>query len=289
MLDRLNAALELMERDVAAGVPVDIAAMARVALTSEHHLRRMFSALAGMPIGEYARRRRMTLAAADVLEQSSTLLDVAVRHGYGSTEAFTRAFRAVHDVSPGEARRDRPALVSQPRISFHITIEGSNSMRYRIVEKSPFRIVGAKVRVPLVHLGRNAAIEDFVRTIPSTTRDEIAALSDQEPAGIVSVTDGLDDRRAEGAELDYWYAAVTSRPVPAGLDHLDVPAGAWLVLAGSGPYPEAMQYLWRDAYGQWFPSNPWRTRPGPELLQTTLHDDGTGEAELWLPIEPDQR
>ena len=289
MLDRLNAALDVLERNVADGASVDVGAMARVAATSEHHLRRMFSALAGMPMGEYARRRRMTLAAADVLAEDTTLLEVAVRHGYGLTEAFTRAFRAVHGAGPGQVRRDRSTLSSQQRISFHLTVEGNTTMQYRIVDKPPFSIVGARARVPLVHLGRNSAIEEFVRSIPATVRDEIAHLSNQDPAGIVSVTDKLDDTRSEGTNLDYWYAAVTSQSCPDGLDTLDVPAGAWLVLTGAGPYPEAMQHLWRDAYGQWFPSNPWRTRPGPEMLWVELHDDGTGDAELWLPIEPDRR
>lgn len=161
-------------------------------------------------------------------------------------------------------------------------------MRYRIVEKRAFGIVGARTRVPLVHLGRNSAIEEFVRGLDPGIREQIAALSDLEPSGALSVTDGLDPLRTERAELDYWYAAATSRRAPDGLDQLDVTAGAWLVLTTTGPYPEAMQHLWRDAYGQWFPSNPWRARPGPELLRTQLHDDGTADAELWLPIEPDQ-
>jgi AraC family transcriptional regulator len=50
MLDRLNEALEQVERDLDA--PVDVAAMARTTLTSEYHFRRMFSALSGMPLSE---------------------------------------------------------------------------------------------------------------------------------------------------------------------------------------------------------------------------------------------
>jgi AraC family transcriptional regulator len=289
VLDRFNAALDLVERALAEGAPVDVAALARAAATSEHHLRRTFSTLAGMPLGEYVRRRRMTLAAADVLDDRRTLLDVAVRHGYGSTEAFHRAFRAVHGVGAGEARRRRPHLVAQPRVSFHLTVVGSSSMRYRIVDKPAFRVVGARARVPLVHLGRNPAIEEFVRGLDPAVRERVAALSDQEPAGALSVTDGLDASRAEGTELDYWYAAATSREAPEELAQREVPAGSWLVLTTSGPYPEAVQHLWRDAYGEWFPSNPWRTRPGPELLRTALHGDGTADAELWLPVEAEQR
>jgi AraC family transcriptional regulator len=289
VLDGFNAALVLVVRSLERGEPVDVVALARRAATSEHHLRRTFSALAGRPIGEYVRRRRMTLAAADVLAGDLTLLDVAVKHGYASTEAFSRAFRAVHGVGAGEARRNRPDLVSQPRVSFHLTLEGSSSMRYRIVDKPAFRVVGRRARVPLVHLGRNEAIERFVASVAPTVTARLEALSDQEPRGVVSVTDALDDSRAEGTELDYWYAAATSAPIPGDLEGIEVPAGSWLVLGTSGPYPEALQHLWRDAYAQWFPANPWGTRPGPELLRSELHDDDTADGELWLPVEPDPR
>ncbi|TQL02455.1 helix-turn-helix domain-containing protein [Cellulomonas sp. SLBN-39] len=288
MLERFNAALDLVEEAVRAGEPVDVAAVSRRAGTSEHHFRRTFSSLAGFPIGEYARRRRMTLAAADVLAGGRPLLDVAVRHGYGSTEAFSRAFRAVHGVGAGEARRTRPPLVSQPRVSFHLTVEGSSSMEYRIIDKPELRVVGLRARIPLVHRGRNAAMEDFVDGIAPAVAARIEALSDQEPAGVVSVTDVRDGPREEGTELDYWHAAVTSAPAPADLEELRVPAGAWLVLsARRSTYPEGLQQMWLDAYAGWFPANPWRTRPGPELLRTQWHDDGTADAELWLPVEPE--
>src|SRR5687768_664332 len=67
VLERFNAALEVVESALLAGEPVDVVQLSRRAGTSEHHFRRTFSALAGQPIGEYVRRRRMTLASGDVL------------------------------------------------------------------------------------------------------------------------------------------------------------------------------------------------------------------------------
>lgn len=66
-------------------------------------------------------------------------------------------------------------------------------------------------------------------------------------------------------------------------------AGSWLVLTTRGPYPEALQLMWRDAFASSFPANPWRTRTGPELLTAEYDDDGvTATGELWLPVEPDR-
>ncbi|WP_372350597.1 helix-turn-helix domain-containing protein [Streptomyces sp. KL116D] len=284
MLERLNQALEYIEGRL--DEDVDVADLARIAATSEYHLRRMFSALAGMPLSEYLRRRRLTVAGAEVLAGRDSLLEIAVRYGYGSGEAFARAFRAVHGVGPGEARRTGAALVSQPRLSFRLTVEGSSSMRYRVVDRPDLTVVGFKARVPLVHAGPNRAIIDFVRGLDRQAVEGLAKASDQEPHGIVAVCDDLDPSRAEGTELDYWHGVLTSAPPPAGTEVLPVAAGTWAVFTVSGPAPQAIQELWRDVFTQWFPSNPYRSRPGPEILRTRLSADGTeADAELWLPVE----
>ena len=69
----------------------------------------------------------------------------------------------MHGVGPGEVRRTGARLQSQPRMSFRLIVEGSSSMRYRVVEKDEFRLVGRKARVPLVHEGMNPAIVAFIR------------------------------------------------------------------------------------------------------------------------------
>ncbi|MFH9607476.1 GyrI-like domain-containing protein [Streptomyces sp. NPDC017448] len=285
MLERLNDAMDHIEAHL--GERIDAADLARIAMTSEHHFRRMFSALAGLPLAEYVRRRRMTVAGAEVLAAPDrTLLDVAVRYGYDSGEGFARAFRAVHGIGPGEARRTGAVLRSQQRLTFRLVVEGSTAMRYKLVEKDDFRVVGKKARVPLVHEGPNPAIAEFIRGIGREELDRIAALSDQEPAGLLGVSDQLDRSRAEGTELDYYHGVVSGAEPPEDLDVLSVPAGTWAVFQSEGEFPQALQYLWRDVFTQWFPSNPYASRPGPEILQVRLMEEGKrAEAELWIPVE----
>jgi AraC family transcriptional regulator len=284
LLERLNEALEYIESRL--DQRIEVTELARVAVTSEYHLRRLFSALAGLPLSEYIRRRRLTVAGAEVLAAERTLLEIAVRYGYGSGEAFARAFRAMHGVGPGEARRTGTSLTSQPRLSFRLVVEGNSSMRYRIVEKEQFRVVGKKIRVPLVHEGMNPAIAQFIRGLDKETMRRVGALSDQAPKGIVGVSDNIDPSRAEGTELDYYHGVVTGAAPPEDLDALTVPAGTWAVFESSGPFPQALQHLWRDVYTQWFPSNPYQSRPGPEILRTRLTPDAAqADAELWIPVE----
>ncbi|MFC8725585.1 AraC family transcriptional regulator [Streptomyces bacillaris] len=294
MLERLNEAMEYIESHL--GERIEVADLARTATTSEYHFRRMFSALAGVPLAEYIRRRRMTVAGAEVLgHPDRTLLEVAVRYGYDTGEGFARAFRAVHGIGPGEARRTGAVLRSQQRLTFRLVVEGSSAMNYRLVEKGEFRVVGRRARVPLIHEGPNPAIAEFIRSIGGEELERIAALSDQEPAGLVGVSDQLDPSRAEGTELDYYHGVVrgpepTDEGPEEGLDSLPVPAGTWAVFTNDGEFPQALQYLWRDVFTQWFPSNPYASRPGPEILSVRLYEEGKrAAAELWIPVERAER
>lgn len=162
-------------------------------------------------------------------------------------------------------------------------------MRYRIVEKDAFRVVGRKARVPLVYEGHNPAIVEFVRSIDAATLRRLAELSDQEPRGIVAAVHNFAAARLdapEGTELDYYHGVVTGADAPGDMDVLPVPAGTWAVFEVSGEAPQAIQYLWRDVFTEWFPSNPYQSVPGPEILRTVLSEDGArAEAELWIPVE----
>src|SRR5690349_14324537 len=132
MISALNRLVDLVEEHLSE--ELDVSAVSRELGTTEYHLRRMFSSLAGMPLSEYVRRRRMTVAAGDVV-RGDDLLGVAVRYGYGSAEAFGRAFRAVHGAGPGEVRRDGGPLRTQPQIRFRLTVEGSTPMDTRIADR----------------------------------------------------------------------------------------------------------------------------------------------------------
>lgn len=155
MIDLLNRLVD--EIEVRRGDDLDIDRLAADTGTTGYHARRIFSSLAGMPISDYVRRRHMTLAAADVIG-GEPLLSIAVRYGYGSAEAFSRAFRAVHGAGPGEVRRDGGPLRTRQQLRFRLTVEGSSRMDARVIERPAFRLVGHAARVPLVHEGMNPHI-----------------------------------------------------------------------------------------------------------------------------------
>jgi AraC family transcriptional regulator len=285
MIGTLNALVDLVE-----GVDaddLDVAGFAREHGTTEYHLRRMFSALAGMPLSEYVRRRRMTLAGAELVAGASDLLDVAVRHGYGSAEAFGRAFRAVHGVGPADARRDGGPLRTQPTLRFRLSVEGSTPMNVTITHHPAIVLVGHAAEVPLIHRGVNPRIQEHIAAIAPEEHARLKALSDAEPAGILAVTADIEPDAPEGSLLTYLHGVAVreTTPVPAGLDAMPLPAGSWAVFAAEGPFPETLQNLWAATATEWFPSNPWRLRPGPSIVRYLEFTGAHASCELWLPVE----
>lgn len=286
MIAELNRLMELVEEHLTD--EIDVARSAAELGTTEYHVRRMFSSLAGMPLSEYIRRRRMTVAVADVLG-GDDVLSIAVRYGYGSAEAFDRAFRSVHGVARGDVRRDGGPLRTQPQLRFRLTVEGNTTMHARIADRPAFRLIGHSTRVPLIHEGVNPHIQAFIASLPVEEHARLKTLSEVEPTGLLQVSDQVDPDYAEGSELTYLHgvAVPASTPAPDDLDAIDLPAGTWAVFRTEGAYPDALQSAWAATATDWFPSNPWRLRPGPSIVSILdrAPDFRTATCELWLPVE----
>ena len=84
---------------------IDLGVAAQKAGCSVYNLQRIFSFLVGQSPSEYIRGRRLTLAAEELHSTNGRILDIAVKYGYESQEAFARAFLKFHGVTPSAARK----------------------------------------------------------------------------------------------------------------------------------------------------------------------------------------
>lgn len=144
-IKRLNESIGYIEEHLTG--EIDLNQLGRIACCSSWHFQRMFTYMAGIPLSEYIRRRKMSLAAVDLQGKSMKVIDVAGKYGYSSPTAFNRAFQSVHGIAPSALKKDGVSVKSFPPIVFKITVKGVKEMNYRIETKEAFRIVG--VSVPL--------------------------------------------------------------------------------------------------------------------------------------------
>ena len=285
MLKDMNRALNYIEENLTE--EIDFKEVARLAFCSEYHFKRMFSFLAGITLSEYIRRRRLTLAAFELNGSDIRVIDAAVKYGYSSADAFTRAFQGLHGMTPSEARGNGRLLKAYPRMTFQLTIKGGIEMNYRIEEKEAFHIVGIMKRVPIVFNGVNPEIAAMWKSLDEEKIKKLKELSNTEPSGIISAsTNFSEERMEEKGGLDHYIGAATTKECPGNMAQLGVPASTWAVFEAVGPFPSTLQNIWGRIYSEWFPSSGYEQAQGPEILWNEQKDTTVPDfrSEIWIPV-----
>ncbi|ARI78521.1 AraC family transcriptional regulator [Halobacillus mangrovi] len=284
-LKSMNEALRFIEKNL--DEEIYYKEVAKRALCSPYHFQRMFSFLAGVTLGEYIRCRRLTCAAQELRGRDVKVIDIAVKYGYRSPDAFTRAFKAFHGLTPSEARGNGHYLKAYPKMTFQLKIDGGTEMNYRIEEKTAFRIVGLKKRVPIVFKGVNPEIDAMWQSLDSEKISYLKKLSNVEPSGLISASANFSEgRMEEKGELDHYIGAATTKECPKGYSNLEVPALMWAVFESVGHFPETLQDVWGRVYSEWFPSSIFEQTEGPEILWNEGKDTDSPNfrSEIWIPV-----
>ncbi|MFB7139194.1 GyrI-like domain-containing protein [Gottfriedia sp. NPDC056225] len=285
LLKNMNDALVYIEENLTS--TIDYKEISRRAFCSEYHFKRMFSFLAGISLSEYIRRRRLTLAAFELKEHNTKIIDLALKYGYNSPDSFTRAFQNLHGITPSEAKVNGSSLKAFPRMTFQLSIKGGNEMNYRIEEKEAFRIVGIKKRVPIIFNGVNPEIASMWKGLTMDKITQLKELANVEPNGIISAsTNFSESRMEENGELDHYIGVATTNKCPDEFIQLEVTASTWAVFEAVGKFPEALQEVWGRIYSEWFPSSNYQQVEGPEILWNEHKDitSPTFKSEIWIPI-----
>ena len=275
-VERLNEAIGYMEEHLTD--EIDYEQLGRIACCSSYHFQRMFTYMAGIPLSEYIRRRKMSLAAVDLQGSDMKIVDVAEKYGYHSPTAFNRAFQSVHGIAPSAVKSEGVPVKSYPPVSFKITVKGAEEMNYRIETKDSFRIVG--VSVPL-----HKDIEQNFAVIPSKwqevsengTLQKLAGMMNMPPMGVLGVSTCND------SEEWRYYIAVASSKESDGFEMYTVPAATWALFPGEG-INESIQELERRIVTEWLPASGYEYGDGPDVEVYINPDPQNAKYEVLIPV-----
>lgn len=272
-IERLNDAIAYIEGHLAGEISYE--QLGRIACCSSYHFQRMFTYMAGIPLSEYIRRRRMSLAAVDLQGKGMQVIDVAGKYGYSSPTAFNRAFQSIHGVTPSAVKNGGAAVKAFPPITFKITIKGAEEMEYRIETKESFRIVG--VSVPL-----NQDIEKNFEVIPQKWQEAAMDGTLQKLAGMMEAP-GVLGVCACGADPWRYYIAVSTSREPDGLEEYIVPAATWAIFSGTGTN-QSIQELERRIVTEWLPTSGYEYGSAPDVEVYLNPDPQNAQYEVWIPV-----
>ncbi|MVO98062.1 AraC family transcriptional regulator [Paenibacillus lutrae] len=251
---------------------LQITDIASKAFYSAFHFQRLFHSITGFSVHQYIRRRRLTEAAVNLLEDRNSILEIALSYQYGSQEAFTRAFQSMFGLSPAQYRQTSFRDVQcQHAINLldYKTKSGGDFYMYKpeFVELDPIRIIAREYQTNLNNEKHYEEIpgfyEDFGR------KESYLYIPNQAAPGMAygisaHFQDNGDFTFMVGEEVSCYESELAEEFV-----RFTIPAGKYAKFKGDGPAGHVAD-IRNFIYGTWFPNSNYERREGPDFEVTDV-------------------
>ena len=116
--------------------------IAHKVLISPFYFQKGFNMLCGFTVGDYIKKRRLSLAGSELVSTDEKVIDIALKYGYNSPDSFIKAFTRFHGATPTSVRKGEAMIKSFASLKINFTLEGGYTMDYKIVKKDQFTVVG---------------------------------------------------------------------------------------------------------------------------------------------------
>lgn len=231
-IEKVNHALSYIEKNLYD--EIQYKEIEKIILSPVEVLQRFFMLNTGITLTEYIRRRKLSEAVKMLKTSEEKIIDIAVKLGYGSSDAFSLAFKRLYGISPSDVRLSNTILKPCPRMMFSLSItyiEGDIKMK-NINEIKPFieeqeifimpdvRIIGKAYRCTF---SWEETPWDKIWDEWESAQKVIATLPRIVETGWISWTGDSP----EGSDYYTYMPSVicpANTPVPDGLDYRDLPA-----------------------------------------------------------------
>ena len=274
-IERLNSAINYIEEHLTD--EIDNEKLGKIACCSAYHFQRMFTYMAGMPLSEYIRRRKMSLAAVDLQGSNTKIIDVALKYGYSSPTAFNRAFQSIHGIAPSSVKNEGTSIKAFPPLTFKITIKGVEQMDYRIETKEAFRIIG--ISKPL-----KKEIEENFKIVPPMWQEAVISGTIEKLVGKINTeVKGVLGISVYNEEEWKYFIAVASTDEDNKFEEYIVPAGTWAIFSGKGDNL-SIQDLEKRIVTEWLPTSGYEYGNAIDIEVYLNPDPQNAEYEVWIPV-----
>jgi AraC family transcriptional regulator len=253
--------------------------VARNGGVSRFHLSRAFSAATDHSVIGYLRGRRLTEAAKALADGAPDILALAIEAGYGSHEAFTRAFRDHFGLTPEEvrARRSLEDLKCVEPIRMD-TIKTIKLGEPRFADTPPRLFAGLNGKFSTGN----------VAGIPALWQ-RFNAYWGAIPHSVPGAGYGICHTHDDAGNFDYLAGVEVSDfdELPPELHRLRIPAQRYAVFAHDGHVSD-IRSVCHTIWNEWLPKSGLKAADTP--MQERYHarfdpQSGMGGFEIWLPVQ----
>ncbi|MEM1314004.1 MAG: AraC family transcriptional regulator [Pseudomonadota bacterium] len=259
--------------------PLDLERLAEVACLSPYHFHRLYRAVLGETAAQTVRRLRLHRAAVALARSDASMEQVARQAGYGSLEAFSRAFSRAHGLPPSGYRNRGVATHSRPPSSWEhpmndlassVVVSRRPAVRLAgFTHVGPYEDIGAAFERLYAQAGPRGALQPGGPTFGIYYHDP-----DATPAAELRSFAGF----AAAPDLEPW----------EGLEIVEIPESETASFVHVGPYAD-LKFSYRMLYGRWLPTSG-RTPADRPAYEEYLNDPTALPPSEWqtrinLPLE----
>ena len=285
--ERMNKAVDYIEENLCGDIDFD--KISEIVCQSAVNFQRTFSIVSDISVFEYIRRRKMTLAAFDLQNSNEKVIDISLRYGYESPEAFARVFKETHGASPSNARKYGLPLKAFPRITFLLSIKGDIPMDYKIEKKEAFSVYGIE-GIFTTDDGQN--LKDipmfWMECLEDGRFDKLVKSTNESLSRIHAI---CDYRKTGGNTFPYMLFAYRNKNCNTnGFTEVEVPAATWAIFTSETHTAEqtgsVVQNLIKRVYTDWLPTAAYVKVDGYELELYFVSDNDNYYVEACIRVEP---
>lgn len=238
---------------------------------SSFYFHRIFSAILGISPTTYIRNRRLTRAAEEISKNNDNIIDIALKYGFESHEAFSRSFKNFHGIVPKMAKTNGNELKSYSKANFDFDINSSKILNYRIEDREIIK-VGAIFRS--FNIENKSEIPKFWEELKNNERlEEISNKYKKDLLGIcIGTQNDYDYKYGIGIELK-------NEEIQSNLEIIEIPKSTWVVFKCDGQKEEDINELWSRIYREFFITSTYKQSMD---IDFELYDEEN--TEIWIPI-----
>lgn len=269
--ERINKVMDYVELHLCEVISEN--EIAKIAACSYAVLQASFSQITGIAFSEYIRRRKLTCAAYDLQNTDEKIIDIAIKYGYQSADAFRVAFKSLHGVSPSVVRKDSVKLTFYCRLHFDVVIKGVEKMDYTIIEKEAFKVLGIR-RITPYGGGTWAIVKS------DGSNEKIKEISGK------FFDLGLCFGFLEDGSDDYMCAVEWDGGEVEGFDTFTYPAATWLVFEAKGAISDnVLGNVWNRINNDFLPNSKYK-KCMATIERYVIWNDAEDfcDVEVWIPV-----
>ena len=278
MMHQFNQTIDYLEQQLTG--EVDMKRFQQLSGYSYPLFSRLFSILADMTLAEYLRNRRLSEAVMDLRDSSERVIDIAMKYGYDSADAFSSAFKKFHGATPSEVRNGKPYRIF-PRLQLSLKITGGKNMDIKIQKKPVFSVAG----VLLEAIDNSQCPSAWEYLYAHHSFEMLEGLGSGQSFGVCS-----DVKESE--IINYMAAYEVTDKAKAeelGLSIKEISEAEYAIVPVKGPIPASIHNAWRYVLEVFFPETGYRHSGAPDF-EVYFEGDMSSQdyqMELWIPVIKD--